>query len=494
MRQNFLTAFCLILAVSASAPVFAQAANPEDEPIDDISPPAVPTTPTAPTTPTVPVTPAAPTTPAQATSPTQTAPSQITPSAGATDTVPRAEFEALKAQQAETQRQLEELRALLKQGIGAPPATTPALIETPALDVPEVESPETPATSKPTGGGRSLLLPDFSLNVTAKGRYSSDNRDEDRRKLGLTEAELTIQGDVYPNVRAEAFIVAEPVEDVPFGVEQAFLDFLSVRKGLNIRVGRDFTPFGRTGRQHPHSWLYARQLLPRRNLVAGEALAGDGVSFSYLLPTKGKLYANATFGIYNGLGGGEISSNPFGDDLPIGTGAGYNDRFYLGRMLVAHPVGRDGELELGSSYARGRSILDDDAGANLGAGRVDLLGFDVSYRKFLEDNKRLLLRAEYFRSTPSGGLPTRRADGYYGLANLRLSKFADVGLLYENSGFPQAPNARENALSLIYTKQFTEQFYVRLQGTRGRRPGEGGYNEATVQFTWGVGPHSHNLE
>lgn len=415
---------------------------------------------------------------------------------GATDTVPRAEFEALKAQQAETQRQLEELRALIKQGSAAPAITSPspaapAPVETEPAETPEAtESEGAPAT----GGGRSLLLPDISLSLTAKGRYSSDKRDEDRRRLSLSEAELAIQGYVYPNVRAEAFIVAEPGEDVPFGLEQGFLDFLGIRKNFSIRVGRDFTPFGRTGRQHPHSWLYTRQLIPRRNLVGGEALGGDGVSFSYLLPTPGKLYANATFGIYNGLGGGEISSNLFGEDLPVGTGTGFNDRFYLVRLLLARPLGRDGELELGSSYARGRSTLDDDSGANLGQGRVDLFGLDISFRKFFENNKRLLLRSEYFRNKPSGGLPTSTASGYYGLANLRLDKFTDVGLLYENSGFPQAPGARESAVSLIYTKQLTEQFYIRLQGTRGRRPSEGGYNEATVQFTWGLGPHTHNLE
>jgi hypothetical protein len=300
---------------------------------------------------------------------------------------------------------------------------------------------------------------------------------------------------VYPNVRAEAYIVAEPGEDVPFGVEQGFLDFLGVRKGLNIRVGRDFTPFGRTGRQHPHSWLYSRQLLPRRNLIAGEALVGDGASFSYLIPTKGRLYANATFGIYNGVEGAELSSSPFGEEeVPIGTGAGFYDRFYLGRLLLAHPLGADGELELGGSFARGRALAESDEGEELGRGRAGLMGVDLSYRRFFNRDRRLLLRAEYFRNSPSRALPTSRASGYYGLANFRLNRFNDVGLLYENSGFPQAPGARERAMSLILTRQLTEQFYVRLHGTRGRRPGEGSYNEAFLQFTWGLGPHSHNLE
>jgi len=52
---------------------------------------------------------------------------------------------------------------------------------------------------------------------------------------------------------------------------------LGVRKNLNIIAGRKFAPFGRTGEQHPHSWFYARQLIPRRNLVSEENLAGGGL-------------------------------------------------------------------------------------------------------------------------------------------------------------------------------------------------------------------------
>jgi hypothetical protein len=127
-----------------------------------------------------------------------------------------------------------------------------------------------------------------------------------------------------------------------------------------------------------------------------------------------------------------------------------------------------------------------------------LNGVDISFRRFGAGAKRLLLRGEYFRSTPTGGLDAafKRASGYYGLANLRFNRYNDVGLLYENTGFPQiaAGGAREKALSLIYTRQFTERFYTRLHLTRGNSPGAGGYNAAFLQFVFGLGPHSHNLE
>jgi hypothetical protein len=110
----------------------------------------------------------------------------------------------------------------------------------------------------------------------------------------------------------------------------------------------------------------------------------------------------------------------------------------------------------------------------------------------MNNGKRLLLRGEYFKYKPRG-LPTTSADGYYALANMKLDARRDIGLLYEKSDFPNAPGQRENALSLLFTKQLTEQFYVRLMGTRGERAGDS-YNELRLQFTAGLGPHTHSLE
>lgn len=343
-----------------------------------------------------------------------------------------------------------------------------------------------------------MLLPDISLVLQARGKYSSDRRDGDRNTLRLSEGELSIQGYVYPNVKADAFIVAAPAEDEAAQFEEAYLTFLGLRKGLNLKLGRKFTPFGRTGQQHTHSWLYARQLLPFRNLVAEEALVGDGVNLSYALPTKGKLFANLDVGMWTGEGSEAVfnttdPSDPFFGDVPMGSGAAYDKRFYTARLWLGHPIGDNGELEVGGSYARGRSHIGDDAGASF-SGHTTLTGADISYRRFLSNNRRLLLRGEYFRHQPGSGLPTNRASGHYLLGNYRLNKANDVGVLLERSGFPQAPGARESATSLIFTRQFTEQFYARLQATHGRRPGPGSYNEAWLQFVWGLGPHTHSIE
>ena len=448
-----------VLAILATAPVWAQ--NPEDEPLEDLDAPAAvaPTSGSEGTTASVGVAdglPAGVTLDGAPSNNTTSAQISDTSSAssGETVTIPREVWEQL-------QRDVAELKAS-RAAIATTSTST-------AVNGAEVEASDTPAPPR-----NYLTLPDISLVLQAKGLLSSDKRDEELERVGFSEGELTIGGYVYPNVRADAFIVGAPAED-EFGFEEAFLTFEGVRKGLNVNVGRKFVPFGRTGELHNHSWLYPRQVLPIRNLVGEEALVGDGVNLHYLFPTKGKLFLRGSLGFFNGEGTetGVNLSDP-------------GDPFFGGL-----PLGKDGEIELGVSHARGKSSISDDA-ENSFDGRVNLSGVDLSYRKFMNNGKRLLLRGEYFKYKPRG-LPTTSADGYYALANMKLDARRDIGLLYEKSDFPNAPGQRENALSLLFTKQLTEQFYVRLMGTRGERAGDS-YNELRLQFTAGLGPHTHSLE
>lgn len=501
--MNKTKSLALLLTACAFSPLVARAQNVEDDPIEDTPVPAVPVAPgAAPAAPNP--APAAPPTPAEAppvaeaptieapaapaaetplAAPATGTPATAVPAAslvGDTVTVPREVWEKLL-------RDVDDLKKA-RDAVAANPAPVPA----PAA--PPTEAPEPPVAN--SGNRNYLALPDISLILQGKGSLSSDSRDDGRRKFGLAEGELGIQSYVYPGVKADAFITGAPAENEPFQFEEGYLTFQSVAKGLSINAGRKFTPFGRTGELHNHSWLYPRQLLPIQNLVSEEALTGDGIGLNYLLPLKGKTFVRTSFGAWSGEGTDVQynSSNPgdaFFGDVPVGPGAGYTRRFYTGRVWAGHPVGENGEFELGYSRAQGRSEMTDDTGVLL-QGHVNLTGVDASYRHFLNGGKRLLLRSEYFKYNPDG-LYTSPASGYYGLANLRLNPRQDVGLLYESSGFPQAPGERETALSLIYTKQFTEQYYGRVMATHGDRPG-GGYDELRFQFVAGLGPHTHALE
>jgi len=397
------------------------------------------------------------------------------PSDDATITVPLAEFEAMKAKLEDLQREMEEL----KKAVGPQPAGMPAEEGAQPTPVPEPVA---------QGGGRALALPDISVIVQAKGKLSSDRRDDARSRVRLSEAELGIQGYVYPNVKADAFITMSPAEDEAAQAEEAYLTYLGLRKGLNLYVGKKHVAFGRTNLLHNHSWLYVNPPKVLQNLVADESLSGEGVAVSYLLPTKRDLFAQLDLGTWTGGGPGEPSDLP---DIVKGPGANFADRFNTARLWTSHPLAQDSELEFGGSYAGGAAGPLGDASG----GRARLTGLDLTYRRFGQGTSRLLLRSEAIWRHQTDDLNgDSTAHGYYLFGNWRNTKYASLGVLYDWSELPQAPDLHESAVSLIWTKQFSEQYYLRLQGTHGSRPGDDSYNELWLQWVWGVGPHTHNLE
>ena len=356
------------------------------------------------------------------------------------------------------------------------------------LEAQQAPVEETDSTSEV--GGRYQQLPDISLVLQAKGKLSDDQADPDRQKIRLTEAELAIQGYVYPNVRLDAFIAGEPSEHdhSGFHVHEAYVSYIGFRKYLNLIVGQKFVPFGRANQLHSHSWLYARQPLVLSNLVAPESLAGQGILFDYSLPIREDLLLRLDFGLWANGSQGEESDLP---DIMVGPGAKLTDRFRTARLWLGKSIGEAAELEIGCSWAGGRSEQDENTGET---DYVHLGGIDLSYRLFGTGARRLLLRGEYVwrkGTLESGGA---RAGGYYLFADYRWNKYASAGLLYDWSEFPQDTSKHESALSAILTYQFSEQYYIRLQLVHGSRPNVDSYNELWLHWAWGIGPHTHNLE
>ena len=391
-----------------------------------------------------------------------------------TITVPKSDLDALKAKVDETARELQELKA-------GQPAGEP-----------------TDQSAASGGGGKQLALPDISLIVQAEGKAATDNNDPSKQKLQLTEAELGVQGYVYPNVKADAFITMSPSEHEAAQVEEAYLTYLGLTKGLNIFVGQKFVPFDRVNQLHNHSWLYTRQPLALTNFVAPESLAGQGAYASYLLPTRSGLFAQLDLGTWaNGTEGAGNPPQDFQLAPPlfplVGPGADVTDRFSTARLWTGFSTSENGELELGGSWLGGKSNDIPDSVPPT-PNRVHITGVDLTYRHFGQGASRLLLRGESLWRKGTEDSSGAMAGGYYLFGDYRWNKYGHIGLLYDWTEFPQDVTQHESALSLILTRQFSEQYYLRLQLTQGSRPDDNHYTECWLQWCWGVGPHTHNLE
>lgn len=403
----------------------------------------------------------------------------------------RAEVVALKAQVAALQARLDQMQ-------GAPPAPAGTPVGEP---VPPPETapggepappPETAGTASPSGGGKSLLLPDISYIGTALAHASSDKRDQDRSRIFLDSGEIGIQSYVYPGVKADAFITGSR-PDFNMAVEETYLTVLNITKGLSGQIGKRKVPFGRVNQLHPHSWLYIVQPYALTNLVAEESLTAQGGTLSYLLPTKGGLFAQVDAGLWNSPDPATIQPADTAD-IHVGSGAAFEDRFQTLRLWTGAKAGQDGEFELGVSGAHGNGQRYALTPETMDHPQTTLAGADLSYRHYGKASSRTLLRGEYIWHQAKSDLHTDTARGYYLFADHRVNPYREYGLRYDWSEFPFAPGLHEAAVSGIFTNQLTEQTYLRLQLIHGDRPGKSNFNEAWFEWVWGLGPHTHNLE
>jgi len=391
--------------------------------------------------------------------------------------------------------------------VPVPVAPSVADARDPDVPVPPAEAAVTPVPGEAApattsvGAGRALLLPDISFIGVMGGRLSSDKRDEDRSRFLLDSGEIAIQSYVYPGIRADAFVVAERDEDFGMGIEEAYLTAQRLGPRLAGQFGKRKVPFGRVNQLHPHSWLYVTQPYVLKNLVSAESLTGQGVSLSYLLPTRSRLFAQVDVGLWAGAeahaheeGEEEAHEGEEDEGIRTGPGAALEDRFTTLRLWTGAPVGANGELELGFSGARGRGAEQELEEGLLFRPTIQITGVDLSYRRYGSGASRTLLRGEMLWHRASDPMYRQTAKGYYLLADQRLDRFRSVGLRYDWSEFPYAPDLHEAAVSGIYTRSLTEQTYLRLQLTHGDRPGKGNFSEAFFQWVWGVGPHTHTLE
>jgi hypothetical protein len=399
----------------------------------------------------------------------------------------QAQLDALREQVRILQQRLDQ-----QQNAGPPPA--PGAEPAPPTEAAgEAAPPLEAASTESAGAGRALLLPDISFIGTAGAHVSTDSRDQDRSRIFLDSGELSIQGYVYPGVKADAFLSADRDNDFNLQVEEAYLSVLNFGKNMSLQIGKRKVPFDRENQLHPHSWLYITQPDVLANLVAPESLTGQGATLSYLIPTGGKLFAQLDGGLWNGAEHGEIQPADT-SDVRTGPGAAFDDRFQTLRLWTGTSAGANGELELGISGAHGKGQTYDIAPDIEARPETTLTGLDFSYRHFGKGNSRTLLRAEYVRHRSTSSLGNDTARGYYALADHRINSYKEIGLRYDWSEFPYAPGLHESGLSAILTHQLTEQTYLRLQLTHAARPGDSNVNEAWFQWVWGVGPHTHNLE
>ena len=349
--------------------------------------------------------------------------------------------------------------------------------------------------------GTPANLPDISLVGVIDGHTSSGKSDETRNTLEFREVETAFQGYIYPEMKADVFLALHKHGgEYASEICEAKVSFLRLAEGLSAEVGKVNTEFGKLNKAHSHTRAMADQPAALTNFLGDHALNPQGGVLKYLLPLP--FYAQAQVGAWQGSPHEHhVEADNMADVLDIDQSTvtvvlapeetedfSPAGKIYTGRLNMSFPLSAGAELELGTSFLKGKGSHWEHHQDN-----IKLSGADFTLKFWPTAYKRLTLQGEYLRlvrEVPAGKL---KRDGLYLFANYRAGKYWDFGarLDYAENAFPGL--TRERDYSLIATRRLTETTTLRAQYKHINLDGEK-TDEGWFQLSFGLGPHSHELE
>jgi hypothetical protein len=340
------------------------------------------------------------------------------------------------------------------------------------------------------GRGRSLqaLNPEISLNGDLYGSIHSDNPRAEN--FIPREFEFAFVSALDPYARAKVFLTVEEdggrIEVFPgdlgeadgatVGVEEGYVEWVALPGGLRLKVGRFFQQFGQLNRWHSHALQFQSRSLPHLAFIGEGALAQDGASVHWLLPTGGSGAYEATVEVTRSRN--EIL---FGESHSLS---------YLGHMNAFWQLSPSTDLDLGLSALFGDYKDVDGRYANR------LFGAEMSFNWAPPQQalyRGIVVRGGVMLSDPKavpGLLKPESAWGVWSLAEVKLSQQWVAGGRYDWVENPENP--AESAWLASPTLTYWQSEYVRLRaeydilGNPGNTTGQ-----FTLRITFAMGPHKH---
>jgi len=274
----------------------------------------------------------------------------------------------------------------------------------------------TQAPPAPLGFALQSLNPDLSfIGDVALAAFSAERPQDlpalqagghDPQKTGfhLQQLELSVSKAVDPYFRFDANLV---FNNGGVEIEEAYATTLGLPYGLQARIGKFLTRFGRLNATHPHTWDFVDQPFMLSRLFGGEGNRGLGFEVSWLAPTP--WYAEVVASVTEAQSEGATRSF-----IPVDENTEFN---------VVHLTDFDNTLALKQFFALSDDVslmwgLSFAVGPNPNGPRTfsQLYGTDLylKYRPLTEGDFTVLsLQAEgYFRVRQTPGDALLDVGGY----------------------------------------------------------------------------------
>ena len=339
------------------------------------------------------------------------------------------------------------------------------------------------------GRARSLqaLNPEISLNGDLYGSIHSDNPRSEN--FIPREFEFAFVSALDPYARAKVFLAVEEdrgrIEVFPrdlreadgaaVGVEEGYVEWVALPGGLRLKVGRFSQQFGQLNRWHSHALHFQSRSLPHLAFIGEGALAQDGASVHWLLPTGESGAYEATV---------ELTRSR--NEVLFGEAHSLS---YLGHMNAFWQLSPSTDLDLGLSALFGDYQDVDGRYVNRLFGGEMAFNWAAPHQSLY---RGIVVRGGVMLSDPEAvrGLRGESAWGIWSLAEIKLSQQWVAGGRYDWVENPEDPS--ESAWLASPTLTYWQSEYVRLRaeydilGNPGKTT-----RQFTLRITFAMGPHKH---
>jgi len=258
-------------------------------------------------------------------------------------------------------------------------------------------------------------------------------------------------------------------------VDEAYMEWLNLPLGMNLKIGKYFNQFGILNRYHEHGLPQFDRPSALANIFGGGNLGGFGMSGNFLLP---HMWADAL----------EL-------DLEIATGG---DGFFFDDALDSmygsahvknyYDVTRNTYFELGLSGAHGYSDKDNDLRSTVGG--IDLTCKWVPAGR--SHYRTIEFRTEAFMTSWETPTDTIERFSFYSYLKNRLGPRRWIGVRYSYSELPREIE-KETVWDISPTYDFWQSEFVmlRLQYSYTNRSFAEEDHSFFLHTVWAMGPHKH---
>jgi hypothetical protein len=317
--------------------------------------------------------------------------------------------------------------------------------------------------------------PDINVVADFTG-YTANHKRDGRNRFSMREVEFGFSAAVDPYARA-TFYLAKP-EGEEMELEEGYLTLLSLPGGLQAKVGKMLSPFGKLN-VHTDALPQADRPNVYVNLFGEEGLNETGVALSKILPTP--WFSSVDVQLANGENASLFGTNQFSRPMVVGR---WKNFFELTNTQF---------LEIGLSGALGSRIYQPDP--TITPDRLYRLsgvqGLDITYRWMPpRQNQMLIWQTEFLAAQMEHPVEGRESVlGGYSFLEYKFHPRWSAGVRADYSEVPLVAGARELAFAPYINFQQSEFGKLSLEYKHTFGKNTPSYDQVWLRYLFFLGPH-----